>query len=293
MSIAEWIIVAVVIAALVAVVAVSLPDAKSSPPEEEEPERDRDEGGDGDDEEPDDEDDDDEEEPTEPEEDDGSGDGDAEPGDDDEEEPENRPPEVSLSGPNRVRSGGAVRVSGEWSDPDGDEVTVKASLDKPRGSSAILERDGSEWTFAIDRAGVYAVTLTASDGQRSSKATHEVEVYPHVSGTYRTRAVVESASGVECGGVSAGDERTRDVRVRQPAPTVAVPDLKSLIPSLAENPRMLLRTDGSATWSGVLEVDDAPDAEGTIEVQFNGSFTGHYELSIGVFCTVTGTLEEA
>jgi len=83
---------------------------------------------------------------------------------------ENRKPIAVIAGPSEGFSGDMITVSGLGSsDPDGDNLTYLWALQRPLGSSAVLnDIAAAAPMFSPDEAGAYDVTLTVSDGTDTS-----------------------------------------------------------------------------------------------------------------------------
>lgn len=105
--------------------------------------------------------------------------------------PNNNAP-VANAGPNqKVEIGNTVNLNAADSeDPDGDEITYKWAIQtKPSGSMAeITGSTAMQATFPLDKAGVYEIELTVSDGE--SNATDIIVV------TNKT-PVINSVDGFE------------------------------------------------------------------------------------------------
>ncbi len=91
----------------------------------------------------------------------------------------NRAPVADAGTNQTVEIGQLVQLSAAGSsDPDNDLLTVSWEMETPAGSSATLDASGFNATFTPDVEGVYAITVTVSDGQLESEAVVYVRADP-------------------------------------------------------------------------------------------------------------------
>lgn len=75
-----------------------------------------------------------------------------------------------------VDAGAPLPVSAEASDPDDDTVAIRWLVDPPTATVDPVENDPFAATLTFDAAGLYVVTLIASDGFRETERTFDVSV---------------------------------------------------------------------------------------------------------------------
>ncbi|MDD6069368.1 MAG: type I pullulanase [Clostridiales bacterium] len=86
---------------------------------------------------------------------------------------ENKAPVINVNSSFEVVAGESLSFTAEVSDPDGDAVTLTAS-GVPTGASFNTATGVFQWTKTV--AGTYSVTLTASDGKKSTPKTVTITV---------------------------------------------------------------------------------------------------------------------
>jgi hypothetical protein len=231
--------------------------------------------------------------------------------------PFNAPPvgTLTISGSAQIFAGEGVTATAAFTDADGDPLDLTWSLDAPDGSSATLALSGDETmaTFTADVPGDYAVSVSVTDGGKTTEQEVTVTAYPHVGGTYSTDFTLTFISPIcqDALGLTPGESQIRDMLVTQTSVTTAKLGLSALIPNIQEDPDASLSPDGLAVFTGPIVLDtglEPPDdtitASGNITLQFqfgNGASQPATGFDAGLFsftasfgfisCTVQGTLE--
>ena len=209
-------------------------------------------------------------------------------------------------------AGTQITATGTFSDPEDQPLTPTWTLAAPNGSVATLALDAEQTqaTFTADVPGEYVVTLSVTDGDKTTVKQVMTSAFPIVGGTYSTNFTVTFISSVcqQQLGLNPGDSQVLDMDVTQTAPDAAIIGLKSLIPNVKDNPVAGLSPSGQAIFTGPIVLETGTDppeitANGTLSLTFAFAdgiampatgFSGGFSFTATVFvfqCTVQGTLE--
>jgi hypothetical protein len=231
--------------------------------------------------------------------------------------PFNSPPQgtLTLSGSAQIFAGESVTATAAFTDVEGDPLDFAWSLDAPQGSSATLVLSGDETVamFTADLPGDYLISVSVTDGAKTTQSAVTVTAYPRVAGTYATEFTLTFISPIcqDALALTPGQSQIRDMVVTQTSVSTARLGISSLITNVRDDPEASLSPDGLAVFAGPIVLDtglappdDAITANGNITLQFQfGSGIGFpatgfdagtfsFTASFGfIFCTVQGTLE--
>ena len=227
-------------------------------------------------------------------------------------EPFNHPPTgtLTIAGGAQVLAGASVTATASFTDADGDPLDFSWTLVAPAGSAAtlVLSGDETEATFTADVPGDYQVSVSVTDGGKTTQAQVTVAAFPVIDGTYTTDFTLTFISSFcqEPLGLEPGESQIRDMVVTQTSPSRATLGISALIPHVQSDPSASLSPSGLAVFDGpivLLTGTDPPEiaASGNITQQFqfeNGpaspatGFTGSFSFSaLGGLCVVQGTLD--
>lgn len=227
-------------------------------------------------------------------------------------EPFNHPPTGTLTivGDAQVLAGASVTANAAFTDADGEPLDFSWTLLAPEGSAAelVLSGDETQATFTADVPGEYQLSVSVTDGAKTTQAQVTVTAFPVVDGTYTTDFTLTFISSFcqEPLGLMPGETQTRDMAVMQSSPDRAILGISALIPNVKSDPAASVSPTGLAVFTGPITLETGTDppeitASGNITQQFhfgNGpaspatGFTGSFSFSaLGGLCVVQGTMD--
>lgn len=207
--------------------------------------------------------------------------------------PFNNPPvgTLTISGSAQIFAGESVAATAAFTDADGDPLDLTWSLDAPEGSSATLALSGDETmaSFTADVPGEYALSVSVTDGGKTTEAAVTVTAYPHVAGTFSTQFTLTFVSPV-CQDFLGppGQSVVVDMGVEQPSPSTAVLGVSALIANVQNDPVASLSPEGLAIYAGPIILDTGLEPPDPTTITANGNITLPFQFANGISSPATG-----
>lgn len=207
--------------------------------------------------------------------------------------PFNHPPvgTLTISGSAQIFAGESVTATAAFTDADGDPLDLTWSLDAPEGSSATLTLSGDETmaSFTADVPGDYALSVSVTDGGKTTDAAVTVTAYPHVAGTFSTRFTLTFVSPI-CQDLIGppGQSVVVDMGVEQPSPSTAVLGISALIENVQDDPVASLSPAGLAVYAGPIVLDTGLEPPDPTTITANGNITLPFQFGNGAGSPATG-----
>ncbi|CAN5767369.1 hypothetical protein BH20GEM1_BH20GEM1_18800 [soil metagenome] len=207
--------------------------------------------------------------------------------------PFNHPPvgTLTISGSAQIFAGESVTATAAFTDPDGDPLDLTWSLDAPEGSSATLTLSGDETmaSFTADVPGDYALSVSVTDGGKTTDAAVTVTAYPHVAGTFSTRFTLTFVSPI-CQDLIGppGQSVVVDMGVEQPSPSTAVLGISDLIENVQADPVASLSPAGLAVYAGPIVLVTGLEPPDPTTITANGNITLPFQFGNGAGSPATG-----